>query len=553
MRNKFVYFISLSAALSALLLVRCDYATTPDLNCVETASFEFFRVDTGLCASGCTYRFQATIAGGADLNYTWNFGDNETSDEEAPEHRYDAPGTYQVSLVISQDACTNFVVPAQTLTIGFPAPVARITSAIPAVYTFPNTTVEFDAGMSSGAVSYMWDFGDGFTSMATAPSHTYNWPDTFMVVLKVTGQGNDTDRDTLWVRVEPKTFNLEFNLSATETNERIVAIDEAANGSFNAVLDATSKTYTVKFSREGALTPSSLNAINVSGGNLGYRGIRSAQKLSSGAALCGYIQFGSNNEDAYVLHLNQQLESAANPLVFYGGGGDGYETAYDIVEMGDGSFWVCGDRTNAASAGMLFQKLTAGFISSGNAVFPFSGDAHAYAMVRKTNGNLVVLAQISGQTRIIEFTSALAQAGLNQSVGNDFPVDLLRISDTRFVMLGINGPSSVVKIIDGQGATLHTISVNATLSSGLIAKDGSLIVVGSKFENGFSKPYWGKINLATAAITDSKTYPIGSFSRTINYVAQTADNGFIMGGEDFNDADRKAVIIRVNHQGAIVQ
>ena len=54
-------------------------------------------------------------------------------------------------------------------------------------------------------------------------------------------------------------------------------------------------------------------------------------------------------------------------------------------------------------------------------------------------------------------------------------------------------------------------------------------------------------------VTDSKTYPIGSFSRTINYVAQTADNGFIMGGEDFNDADRKAIIIRVNHRGEIVQ
>jgi PKD domain len=552
MSSKFVLFISLSAALSALLFVRCDYATTPDLNCVETASFEFFRVDTGLCASGCTYRFQSTIVGGDNLNYTWNFGDNETSDQEIPEHSYDAPGTYQVSLVISQDACSNFVVPAQTLTIGFPAPVAKITTALPAVYTFPNTTVQFDAGMSSGAVSYLWDFGDGTTSPVTAPSHNYLWPDTFMVVLQATGQGNDKDRDTLWVRVEPKTFNLEFNLSASETNERIMAIEEAANGSFNAVLDATSKTYTVKFSREGALTPASLSAIAVSGGNLGYRGVRHAQKLSSGAALCGYIQFGSNNEDAYVLNLNQQLESASNPLVFYGGGGDGYETAYDIVEMGDGSFWVCGDRTNTPSAGMLFQKLTAGFTTSGNAVFPFTGDAHAYAMVRKTNGNLFVLAQVGGQTRFIEFTPAMAQTGVNQSIGNDFPVDLLRISDTRFVMLGINGSSSVVKILDGQGVTLHTIPVTATLNRGLIAKDGSLIIVGSKFENGFSKPFWGKINLATAMVTDSKTYPIGSFSRTINYVAQTADNGFIMGGEDFNDADRKAIIIRVNHRGEIV-
>ena len=38
----------------------CDYATTPDINCVESASFEFIRTDTGNCSSGY-YEDVATI------------------------------------------------------------------------------------------------------------------------------------------------------------------------------------------------------------------------------------------------------------------------------------------------------------------------------------------------------------------------------------------------------------------------------------------------------------------------------------------------------------
>ncbi len=46
-------------------------------------------------------------------------------------------------------------------------------------YTFTNT--------SKDGVSYLWDFGDGNTSTEESPTHVYATPDTYTVVLEVTG------------------------------------------------------------------------------------------------------------------------------------------------------------------------------------------------------------------------------------------------------------------------------------------------------------------------------------------------------------------------------
>ncbi|HRD53732.1 MAG TPA: PKD domain-containing protein [Flavobacteriales bacterium] len=41
------------------------------------------------------------------IEQSWDFGDGNTSDEEAPEHSYDAPGTYNVVLTASNGYCTS--------------------------------------------------------------------------------------------------------------------------------------------------------------------------------------------------------------------------------------------------------------------------------------------------------------------------------------------------------------------------------------------------------------------------------------------------------------
>lgn len=73
-------------------------------------------------------------------------------------------------------------------------PVAGFTytsvQALPATVTFTNTS----AG-SGGPFSFVWEFGDGTTSMLTDPVHTYTHPGVYVVTLiQVPSSG---DRDTL--------------------------------------------------------------------------------------------------------------------------------------------------------------------------------------------------------------------------------------------------------------------------------------------------------------------------------------------------------------------
>ena len=567
MSYKFILFISLSATLSALLLVRCDYATTPDLNCVETASFEFFRVDTGLCAGGCTYRFQATIAGGDNLNYTWNFGDNETSDAEIPEHSYDAPGTYQVSLVISQDACTNFVVPAQTLTIGFPAPAAKITSTIPAVYTFPNTTVQFDAGMSTNGVSYMWDFGDGATSTTTAPSHTYTRPDTFMVVLKVTGQGNDTDRDTLWVRVEPKTFLLTSNIDAAQF-EWVVCTDEATDGSFNAAISTSVAMHTLKITRTGAVNGAA-TVIDYPAGSAyinGAQNVYCARKTAAGYIIVGNVENTLNpsdvNTDIFCLTLKPDfsIQSFPNPLFDnIPGVGNGNETGRFVIEH-EGGFLIAGDQ-DFGSGGppkrFYYLKVTNSLAKSGNAVVRSESttfEQRRIQVIAANDNGFVVAGKKGTATFFVRLDADFNPAGTERNLGSFVPSDLIRVDNNTYLLIGSDSGSGKVYKLDASGNDYPgwPVSIpNAVLNKGLITSKGLLAVAGGISNGSAYRPYLTQLRLTNgAAAVPAQHYPVGAASRRLYYVAQTRDDGFILGGEDETG---QMLLIRTNHLGELIE
>jgi len=58
------------------------------------------------------------------------------------------------------------------------------------IYTVDILTVTFD-NLTTGADSYLWDFGDGNTSTEENPVHTYTDGGTFTVSLKATNEGGD--------------------------------------------------------------------------------------------------------------------------------------------------------------------------------------------------------------------------------------------------------------------------------------------------------------------------------------------------------------------------
>lgn len=117
------------------------------------------------------------------LTYEWDFGDGSAiSTLEDPSHNYDSPGTYLVKLTVTSD---NNCVETYTENVNVnPVPVANFSFT----ETCDGTNAQFTnlSSISSGSMTYQWDFGDGGNSTDTNPSHLYALANTYLVRLTVT-------------------------------------------------------------------------------------------------------------------------------------------------------------------------------------------------------------------------------------------------------------------------------------------------------------------------------------------------------------------------------
>ncbi len=118
------------------------------------------------------------------FNYTWDFGDGNTSTQANPgTHSYAQPGTYVIQLVVSNVQCSDTI--RRTVVIQPPVPIVDFNgSAIgcaPLTVQFQNNTLY--------ASRYEWDFGDGNTSNEEDPIHTFTTPGVYSVALVGIGDG----------------------------------------------------------------------------------------------------------------------------------------------------------------------------------------------------------------------------------------------------------------------------------------------------------------------------------------------------------------------------
>jgi gliding motility-associated-like protein len=121
----------------------------------------------------------------------WNFGDGTTSTAINPVKTYNTAGNYLVKLVNTYANCTDSAFKFIRIMAG---PVPNFTAPV----TFscqPPLTVNFQ-DLSTGAISWQWDFGDGGTSTLQNPSHTYNSYGSFNVKLLVTNSSGCSDSIT---------------------------------------------------------------------------------------------------------------------------------------------------------------------------------------------------------------------------------------------------------------------------------------------------------------------------------------------------------------------
>ncbi len=124
-------------------------------------------------------------------SWSWTFGDGGTSTAQNPSYTYASPGTYDVSLVATNAYGSDTETKVGYITVTAPTVTADFTAD--PLSGEPPLVVQF-TDASTNATSWHWDFGDGATSTAQNPSHTYSEVGVYTVTLEATGPyGSDTE------------------------------------------------------------------------------------------------------------------------------------------------------------------------------------------------------------------------------------------------------------------------------------------------------------------------------------------------------------------------
>jgi PKD repeat protein len=196
---------------SASLAITVSSAGTP-LSVTASAN-----VTTG--TAPLAVQFRATARGGTSpYTYAWTFGDGASSSAQNPTHTYSAAGSYTATVSVT-DSQSNHV--SQSIAISVTAP-AGPTVAISANVT--SGAAPLDVGFQStvtGGITpyaYHWNFGDGTSSTATNPSHTFSTAGNFTAKLTVTDSTGQTGSATLAIRVSSAGTPLAVTASANVTS-----------------------------------------------------------------------------------------------------------------------------------------------------------------------------------------------------------------------------------------------------------------------------------------------------------------------------------------------
>jgi gliding motility-associated-like protein len=201
----------------------------------------------------------------APIASSWSWGDgSQGSNDSAATHTYTSAGTYTLTLTNTYANCTTTTTGNITISAGLiPTFTATPVSACKAPLT-----VQFTDQTTPVPTQWSWKFGDGQTSIAQNPTHTYTTAGSYTVTLNATVAGGcqDSISKNNFVVIQAPSVTIGGTLGACiASSATFNTINPVANA--NAVDGVASYAWTATGSNEGSSTAANPSFTYPSTGN----------------------------------------------------------------------------------------------------------------------------------------------------------------------------------------------------------------------------------------------------------------------------------------------
>jgi PKD repeat protein len=196
----------------------------PSPNTAPVAAF------TSTCDGlACSFTDGSTDSDGTIVAWRWTFGNGTSSVNRNPSRTYGAPGTYTVTLqVTDDDAAVNQISVPVTVTATNTAPNVSFSQMCTGLSCrFTDLSTDSDGTMAG----WRWTFGNGTSSTNANPSRTYASAGTYTVTLRVTDNAGASSQDFIAVKVITSTrIVLSLTAAVTATTQSVTLNWSGARG-----------------------------------------------------------------------------------------------------------------------------------------------------------------------------------------------------------------------------------------------------------------------------------------------------------------------------------
>ncbi len=230
------------------------------------------------------FKDKSSAASGPISSWLWDLGDGSTSVKQNPDKMYLVPGSYSVSLTVTdRKGCKNTsLIPDFVIIEGPKAAklVSPLSGCIPLQVNYTASSPEL--------VAFKWDLGDGIVTFENDLVHEYNQAGTYIPLLTVSDS-----------------FGCSYTMPRTDT------IRTYSNSSPTFLVSGVCVSDTIAFSQKTNAQSGRISAY--------YWDFGDGEKDTGSNILHVYKQGGTYKISLKVTSENGCMDSVSNPLKFYGG------------------------------------------------------------------------------------------------------------------------------------------------------------------------------------------------------------------------------------------